>query len=132
MLCLVPNLLSHNGNSRPHLFFLSEISPASYLGNVKLVLSEDTGGSALSTFLGTHRHIYLKMNGKKLTLMIFLFVCLFVCLFAISWAAPMAYGGSQARGRIGATAAGLRHSHSNTGSEPCLQPTPQLTAALDL
>jgi len=43
----------------------------------------------------------------------------------------MAYGGSQARGRIGAVATGLRQSHSNTGSEPCLQPTPQLTATLD-
>ena len=34
-------------------------------------------------------------------------------------------------GRIGATAAGLHHSHSNTGSEPHLQPTPQLTAVPD-
>ena len=34
-------------------------------------------------------------------------------------------------GRIRATAAGLRHSHSNTGSEPCLQPTPQLMATPD-
>ena len=40
----------------------------------------------------------------------------------------MAYGSSQARGQIGATAASLYHSHSNVGSEPCLQPTPQLTA----
>jgi len=32
-------------------------------------------------------------------------------------ATPMAYGGSQARGPIGAVAAGLRHSHSNTRSE---------------
>jgi len=47
------------------------------------------------------------------------------------WAAPSAYGGSQARGRIGAVAAGLRQSHSNAGSEPRLQPTPQLTATLD-
>ena len=31
-----------------------------------------------------------------------------------------AYGVSQARGRIGATAAGPHHSHSNAGSEPCL------------
>jgi len=30
----------------------------------------------------------------------------------------MAYGGSQARGLIRATAAGLCHSHSNAGSEP--------------
>ena len=36
-----------------------------------------------------------------------------------------------ARNWIGATAAGLHHSHSNTGSEPCLQPTLQLSATLD-
>ena len=44
-------------------------------------------------------------------------------------AAPMAqaYGGSQARGLNGATAAGLHHSHSNATSEPRLGPTPQLT-----
>ena len=34
--------------------------------------------------------------------------------------ATMAYGGSQARGRIGAVAAGLHHSHSNTRFEPHL------------
>jgi len=61
----------------------------------------------------------------------YLFIYLFICLFAISWAAPAAYGGSQARGRIGAVATGLHQSHSNAGSEPHLQPTPQLTAALD-
>ena len=37
----------------------------------------------------------------------------FVLLFR---AVPEAYGGSQARGLIGATAAGLHHSHSNAGS----------------
>ena len=47
------------------------------------------------------------------------------------WAAPAAYGGFQARGRIGAVATGLRQSHSNAGSEPRLQPTPQLTATPD-
>ena len=46
-------------------------------------------------------------------------------------AAPMAYGGSQARDRIGATAAGLCHSHSNAVSELRLRPTLQLTAMLD-
>ena len=35
--------------------------------------------------------------------------------------APVAYGGSQARGRIGATAAGLHYSCSNTRSEPHLR-----------
>jgi len=43
----------------------------------------------------------------------------------------MAYGCSQARGPIGAIAAGLHHSHSNTGSKPRLQPTPPLTATPD-
>ena len=43
----------------------------------------------------------------------------------------MAYGGSQARGQIGAVAAGLRQSHSNTGSELRLQPILQLTAMPD-
>ena len=46
-------------------------------------------------------------------------------------AAPMAYGGSQARGWIGDVAAGLHHSHSNAKSELCLLPTPQLMTTLD-
>jgi len=54
-----------------------------------------------------------------------------VVIVAISWAAPSAYGGSQARGLIGAVATCLRQSHSNAGSEPRLQPTPQLTATPD-
>ena len=41
----------------------------------------------------------------------------------------MAYGGSQARGLIGAVASG--QSHSNTRSELRLRPTPQLTAMPD-
>ena len=41
-------------------------------------------------------------------------------------AAPAAHGGSQARGRIGAAAADLHHSHSNTRSGPHLQSTPHL------
>ena len=59
-----------------------------------------------------------------------LFVCLFVC-FALSRATSTACGGSQARGPIEAVATGQRQSHSNVGSEPCLQTTPQLTATLD-
>ena len=55
----------------------------------------------------------------------------FFCLFAFSRAVPAAYGGSQERGRIGAVDAGLHHSHSNTGSEPSLQPILQLTAMPD-
>ena len=48
-------------------------------------------------------------------LLLFCFV-----LFCFVTATPMAYGVSQARGRIGATAAGLHHSHSNAGSKPHL------------
>ena len=58
-------------------------------------------------------------------------IIIIIGLFAISWATPMAYGGSQARDLIGAVAAGLRQSHSNMGSELRLQPTPQLMATLD-
>ena len=55
------------------------------------------------------------------------FCFFFFCLFK---AIPEAHGGSQARGPVGAVAAGLRqsHSHSNAGCELCLRPTPQLTA----
>ena len=47
----------------------------------------------------------------------------------------MAYGGSQARGQMGAIAASLHHSlchsHSNVGFDPHLRPTPKLMAMPD-
>ena len=52
----------------------------------------------------------------------------FFCLFSV---ASVTYGRSQAKGRIRTVAAGLHHSHSNTGFEPHLQPTPQLMAMPD-
>ena len=58
----------------------------------------------------------------------FWFCCVFFLLFR---ATPMAYGGSQARGQIGATAPSLCHSHSNTGSELHLWCAPQLMAIPD-
>ena len=64
-------------------------------------------------------------------LSLFYFIIIIISLFAISRAVPAAYGSSQARGLIGAVASGLRHSHSNSGSEPYLRPTPQLMATLD-
>ena len=53
--------------------------------------------------------------------------------FFLFRASPAAYGGSQARGPIGAAATGLHHSHSNsnTRSELHLRPTPQLMAMPD-
>ena len=52
-------------------------------------------------------------------LFIYLFAYLFIYLFR---AAVSAYGGSQAKGQIGAVVAGLHHSHSNVRSEPRLWP----------
>ena len=48
---------------------------------------------------------------------ILFFLFFFFCLFR---AASAAYEGTQARGPIGAAAAGLLHSRSNMGSEPHL------------
>ena len=61
----------------------------------------------------------------------FFFLFFFFFSFGLFRAASMAHGGSQARGRVGAAAAGLCYSHSNEGSEPHLQPTPQFTATPD-
>ena len=55
----------------------------------------------------------------------------YLFIFCLFRAALASYGGSQARGQIGAVAAGLQHSHRNLVSEPHLSPTPQLTAVPD-
>ena len=49
----------------------------------------------------------------------------FLFLFRVT---PTTHGSFQASGQIRATAVSLCHSHSNVGSEPRLQPTPQLNA----
>ena len=56
---------------------------------------------------------------------------IYIFVFCLLRAAPTAYGDSQAGGLIRAVTAGLHHSRRNSGSEPHLQPTPQLTATLD-
>ena len=58
---------------------------------------------------------------------LFCFVCFVFLLFR---ARREAYGVSQARGRMGAEAASLHHSHSNAGADSHLQPTPQPIAML--
>ena len=51
------------------------------------------------------------------------FSVFYLFFFLLFRAAPVAYGSSQARGRIEAVAAGLCHHHSNAGSEPHLPAT---------
>ena len=50
-----------------------------------------------------------------LLLLLFCNLIFFSFLFFLFRATPVAYGGSQARGQIGATATDLHHSHSNVG-----------------
>ena len=64
------------------------------------------------------------MNHISIFFFCLLSLVVVVIVVVISWAAPAAYGGSQARGPIGAVATGLHQSHSNAGSQPRLQPTP--------
>ena len=54
-------------------------------------------------------------------MLIFIFIYLFI---VFSRATPVLYGGSQARSLMGAVAASLHHSYSNTRSELRLRPTP--------
>ena len=69
-------------------------------------------------------------KGKKLDYLMRIMLFLFF-IFVFSRAAPTAYGHSQGRGLIGAVDAGLHQSHSNSGCEPPLKPTPQLMAMPD-
>lgn len=70
--------------------------------------------------------------GFKLIFIMTFYLSFFFFFSLLFRAAPKAYAGSQAGGWIGAAAAILHHSHSNLGSEPCLRPTPQFMAMLDL
>ena len=77
-----------------------------------------------------HSHAFsfipkLRLQSLKGTFIIFFFSFSFWSFYLFR-ATLMAHGGSQARGPIRVVAAGLRHSHSNAGSEPRLPPTPHL------
>ena len=85
------------------------------------------GGLSLAPFLN-NALVWLLMCPVKQYVFFSFF---FFFFFSPFWAVPIAYGGSQARGRIRDTAASLLHSHSNAGAQPHLQPTPQLTATPD-
>ena len=59
-------------------------------------------------------------NSLMYMLAVDMFIIHFFFVFCLFRVEPEAYGGSQSRGLIGATAASLCHSHSNVGSEPRL------------
>ena len=68
---------------------------------------------------------------RLLTFLGFLSFFFFLFSFCLFRATLSAYGGSQARGRIGAIATGLRQSHSHISSKLHLRPPPQLTTTPD-
>ena len=106
-------------------FNSSIYSELELLGNSIFSFLKNAPFYAFCTILHSHQIVHKACNFSTslLTCVIFIFL-----LFR---AELMAYGDSQARGRIGATAASLHHSHRNVGSQLCLWPTPQLTAMLD-
>ena len=72
------------------------------------------------------------MCSFHLPIYIYIYIYVYLFLSFVFLEPPLsAYGGSQARGPTGAVAAGLRHSHSNSGSKLHLRPIPQLTATPD-
>ena len=80
--------------------------------------------SQMKHTIGPHNpNLSSKYLAFPFTLSVFLFV-FFCCSVG-----PLAHGSSQARGRIGTAAAGLRH--SNARSKLPLPPTPQLTVPPD-
>ena len=61
--------------------------------------------------------IYIPTSIYEFTLLILFFFFFFFVFLPFLGPLPSAYGGSQARGRIGAVATGLRQNHSNAGSD---------------
>ena len=77
-----------------------------------------------------YRTPIIRSHLYRLASFFFVLFCLlsFLLFVAISWAAPAAYGGSQAMGPIGAVTASLHQSHCFVVFELRLRSTPQLTA----
>ena len=108
------------------LFWPSSVeSRVSFFSGTFHCHSDDVNDKEVVTPLWTQR----RKSSYFLPSVTFSFLCFLS--FVFSRATPTAYGGSQARGLIAAVAASLHQSHSSIGSQPHLQPTPQLTATLD-
>ena len=101
---------------------VERIRPSYFLMNFKVSLVDT------STRHPNHFSLHLAKQGS---IVLHSYFILFYFNFLLFRATLTACGSFQARGRIRATAASLYHSHSNLGSKPHLQPTPQLMATSD-
>ena len=90
------------------------------------VPSTSTRNSSL--FLTYYYYSILALNLRHNFIIIIISSSSSILLFR---ATPEAYGSSQARGQIGAIAAGLYHTWNNARFEPHLWPAPQLMATPD-
>ena len=111
----------------PRLFEFDQFMEASVAGAWRLVESQmrsETQEGLDHAELGVSREVWGLLHllkdpvescgqgcGSILSMLLSFF------FFGLFWAAPTAYGNSQARGPIKAAAAGLHHSHSNSGSK---------------
>ena len=87
------------------------------------------GARARTSFLNLQASPEREEGGLTLLYIVFYLMYFFIFTFSLFRATLSAHGSSQTKGQIRAAAASLHHSHA--GSEPCLQPTPKLTATLD-
>ena len=87
-----------------------EMAPANALWVIDAVRIKSKSSSTFSFSDPIVLHAVVEVPSSPLTS----FFCF--CFFCLFRAAPVAHGGSQAKGRIRAVAASLHHSHSNTRS----------------
>ena len=119
----IPNPLSHQGIPQPLFFMdtpvaygLSQVLNQSHSGDLLHICDNTVSFNLLGW--GSNLHLYSDPShcsqilnslhhSKNASSML--------CFCLLFRATPVAYGGSQVRGQIRATATGLHHSHSNTG-----------------
>ena len=100
-------------------------------GSARSVPGQGTSTSRRCSQKKKYKFPPLTYRGPLLLLPEFLFSKKFFFILLFRAALWHMEGSSQARGQIGATAAGLHYSHSNARSKPHGLPTPQLMATQD-